>query len=534
MKVLVPEKIDAAALNTLRDQGHQVDEVNGLSASALREIIGTYDALIVRSATLVDADLLASAHNLKVVGRAGTGVDNIDIPACTEKGVLVVNTPDANTNAAAELAVGLAYAVFRNIGEANLKARRGDFRRNTMAGNELEGKVAGLIGFGRIAQNVAKKLMGVGMTVMAYDPFMPKERVERFNVTHCDTLEALLPHVDLISIHTPKTKETVNLLDKPQFDLCKKGVRIVNAARGGLVNETALYDALQSGQVAACAMDVLAKEPNFTLTAEAQTFDHPLLHLDNFTYTPHLGASTAEASARVGFGVTELIGRVLAGEMVPAINMPPIEGSVEDILPLIQLCERLGSIYYQAEKTPLSRVKVIFGGDLAAQDHALLTLSVLKGILTPISENRINFVNVKQNIDEMGIDVAVESDPSAGHYDRLITLRFYQESGKVFQVSGTIVGQDIQLITELFGYAVDFPLKPNLIAMQNDDIPGVIGQVGTILGEAKLNISMLNWATKEGHGKAQAIIAVDAEVPQSLLERLTKIEPVRRVTVLHF
>ncbi|HHX37970.1 MAG TPA: phosphoglycerate dehydrogenase, partial [Clostridiaceae bacterium] len=362
MKVLVPEKIASDALDSLRQKGFQVDEVQGKSAAELQEIICEYDALIVRSATQVDADLLQNAHKLKIVGRAGTGVDNIDIPACTAQGIIVCNTPDANTNAAAELAVGLAYATFRNIGEANLKSRRGDFQRSKMSGNELEGRVAGLIGFGRIAQNVARKLKGVGMKVLAYDPFMTKQRVEAFDVTYCESLDEMLPQVDLISIHTPKTRETTNMIAAPQFALCKTGVRLVNAARGGLVNEQDLYDALVSGKVKAAAMDVLATEPNFNLAPEEQKYENPLLTLDNFIYTPHLGASTAEASARVGFGVVDLIARGLRGEMVPAVNMPPISGSAEEMRPYISLAEKLGSIYFQAEQESVTRIDIVYGG----------------------------------------------------------------------------------------------------------------------------------------------------------------------------
>lgn len=534
MKVLVPEKIAADALDTLRQRGLVVDEVSGKSAAELAERIGAYDALIVRSATQVDRALLAHAARLKIVGRAGTGVDNIDVPACTEKGIMVVNTPDANTNAAAELAVGLAYAVFRNIGEANAKARRGDFRRGAMAGHELAGKTAGVIGFGRIAQNVAKKLKGVGMQVLAYDPFMTRARIESFKVGYCETLEEMLPQVDLITIHTPKTPETTNIIDAPQLALCKRGVRLVNAARGGLVNEDALYDALVSGQVAAAGMDVLAKEPNFTLKPEEQHFSHPLLTLDNFVYTPHLGASTAEASARVGFGVTDLIARALNGEIVPAINMPPVSGSADEMRPFISLCEKLGSIYFQAEKTPVSSIEITYGGALATQETGLLTLSVLKGFLTPITDTRINFVNVRQNVQEMGVTVTESTESESGRFDNLITVTYHQTTGKMLSVSGTILASDIQMLVDFFGYKMDFPMHTYMLAMQNDDVPGVIGRVGTVLGCRNINISNLNWATKDEKHRAQAFLAVDTPVPDAVVRELSAIEGVLRVSRLQF
>lgn len=534
MKVLVPEKIAADALQVLRDQNFVVDEVEGKTAAELEAIIGDYDALIVRSATKVNADLLAKADNLKIVGRAGTGVDNIDIPACTERGILVCNTPDANTNAAAELAVGLAFSAFRNIGEANMKARQKDFRRGQMTGNELEGKVAGLIGFGRIAQNVAKKLQGLGMTVMAYDPFVTRQRVEHFNVIYCGSLEELLPVVDLISIHTPKTKETTNILSAPQFAMCKKGVRLVNAARGGLVNESDLYDALVSGQVASAAMDVLEKEPKFTLTPENQEFTHPLLELDNFTYTPHLGASTDEASARVGFGVTDIVARALNGEMVPAINMPPVSGSADDIQPFIQLSERLGSIYFQAEDSAINKLEIIYGGTLMTEETGLLTLSVLKGFLTPISENRISFVNVRHNVEEMGIKVVENKEENSERYENLITVRFYQTGGKVLTVSGSIVGNEMQVLVDFFGYNVNIVLTDYMLALQNDNIPGVIGRVGTVLGDFNINISNVVWVAKNVKNHAQAFVCMDNGVDDEVVAELMKQEGVLRVSRLYF
>lgn len=534
MKVLVPEKISADALNTLRDQGFDVVEVTGKSAAELAEMIPDYDALIVRSATKVTAELIEHADQLKIVGRAGTGVDNIDIDACTAKGIIVVNTPDANTNAAAELAVGLAFATFRNIGEANMKARRGDFRRGMMAGNELEGKTVGIIGFGRIAQNVARKLKGVGMKVLAYDPFMTRERIEYFEVGYCETLDELLPQADLITIHTPKTRETTNMINAAALAKCKKGVRLVNAARGGLVNEEALYEALKSGQVAAAGMDVLSPEPNFTLKPEEQTFTSPLLELDNFIYTPHLGASTSEASARVGFGVVDLIARGLRGEMVPAVNMPPVSGSADEMRPYIALCEKIGAIYFQAEQEAVSQIEIIFGGHLASEETGLLTLSVLKGFLSPISENRINFVNVRQNVQEMGVRVIDTTRKDCGRFSNLVTVNFTQVSGKRLTLSGTVLASDILMLVEFFGYEMDFPLQTYMLAMQNENIPGVIGRVGTVLGNNNINISNLNWATKDEKHRAQAFVGVDSPVPDEVVEELKSIAGVLRVSRLAF
>ena len=330
MKILISEKIADESVNYLVGQGFEVDEKLSLSQTELEAIIAPYDGLIVRSVTQVNKALLEHATNLKVVGRAGNGVDNIDVNACTAKGIIAVNTPEANIMAAGELAVALAFAAFRNICIANQAVRNDDFRRGRMIGNELEGKTAGIIGMGRIGSIVARKLKGIGMTVIAYDPYIPVERFEKLGVRRCDQLTDLLHEADLISLHTPKTKETYNMLDAPQLAMCRPGVRIVNAARGGLVNEKALYDALVSGHVAAAGIDVFDHEPSYDKKPCEQNYQNLLLTLPNCVVTPHLGASSHEANANVGTAVTELVAKALQGELVAAINMPSTGGSFAD------------------------------------------------------------------------------------------------------------------------------------------------------------------------------------------------------------
>ncbi|MEA4888953.1 MAG: phosphoglycerate dehydrogenase [Clostridiaceae bacterium] len=533
MKILISEKIAADSVEYLRQQGFEVDEKLGLSQSEIESIIEPYDALIVRSVTQVNRSLLNRAANLKVVGRAGNGIDNIDVPTCTSKGIIAVNTPEANIMAAGELAVGLAFAVFRNICIANEAAHKDDFRRARLIGNELEGKTAGIIGMGRIGSIVARKLKGLGMAVVAYDPYIPAERFEKLGVKRCDHLEDLLQIADLITLHTPKTKETYNILDAARLAQCKRGVRIVNAARGGLVNEDALYEALASGQVAAAGLDVFDHEPSYDKKPGEQNYQNRLLSLPNLVVTPHLGASTHEANANVGIAVTELVAHALHGDLVGAVNMPAISGSMAEMKPYLNLCEKLGAIYYQAESSRIQKIEITYSGELASQDTGLLTLSVLKGFLSTISNERISFVNVKMNVVGMGVEVVESKTSHLEKYTNLITVRFISDE-KILSVSGTVFGKDSEILVDFFGYHMDFELSPHVIAMQNNDVPGIIGRVGTILGQQNINIATMHWSRKKDKMRAQSFLSIDSPVDEKTIQALKSIEGVLRVSVLNF
>jgi D-3-phosphoglycerate dehydrogenase len=365
MRIIVTERIAEEGIDFLRNGKLEVDVKYGISRDELLGVIGDYDAIIVRSVTKVNQELLEKGSRLKVVGRAGNGIDNIDVPFCTQKGIIVVNTPESNTMAAAELAIGLAYCLFRNIPRVHVAAKNLDFRRNQFIGNELDGKTVGIIGLGRIGSIVARKLIGANMKAIAYDPYITDEKFTRNGVEKCETLEELLKRSDLITIHTPKTAETYGMVGEEQMKICKKGVRIVNAARGGLINEKALYEAIKSGHVAGAGIDVLDPEPGYDTPPEKQTFKNPLLELDSVVITPHLGASTREANFNVGTAITKLVADALNGEMVSAVNMPPLKGGdLMQLKPYIDLAEMLGKIYYQAEKERVEKLEVVFSGDL--------------------------------------------------------------------------------------------------------------------------------------------------------------------------
>lgn len=534
MKILITEKIAADSVQFLIDRGFEVDERLGLSQSEIENIIAPYDGLIVRSVTNVDKSMISHADNLKVVGRAGNGIDNIDVKACTEKGIIAVNTPEANIMAAGELAVALAFAIFRNVCIANESAHKDDFRRGRMIGNELEGKTAGIIGLGRIGSIVARKLKGIGMDVIAYDPYIPAEFFERVGAKKCATLEELLVSSDLISFHTPKTKETYNMIDALELAKCKKGVRIVNAARGGLVNEQALADALKSGQVAAAGIDVFDKEPSYDKVPGDQNYKNPLLDMPNCVVTPHLGASSHEANHNVGTAVSELVARALEGDLVAAINMPSFSGNMAVLRPFASLSEKLGKVYFQAEKTPVRKIEVCYRGELAKQETGILTLSVLKGFLSALTTERVSYVNVRSAVEERGVEVIESKTTQVDRYNNLIQVKFVSEDGRELSVTGTVFGIDTEVLVTFFGYQMNFELAPMVIAMQNEDVPGIIGKVATKLGEQNINIGSMHWGRKPGSGKAQSFIAVDQPVTLDVIKSLEEIPGVLRVTQLDF
>ena len=537
MKILITESIAEDSVQYLRDKGYEVEEYLGHSQEEIEEHIAGFDAIIVRSATKINETLLNNATCLKAVGRAGTGIDNIDVKACTEHGVIALNTPTANNMAAGELAVAQAFAIFRNTIQANEGVHNDDFRRGNWVGVELEGKTVGIIGLGRIGSIVSRKLKGVGMTAIAYDPYVATEKFDKLGVRRCQTLDELLAEADLITLHTPKTKETYNMLSKEQLYKCKRGVRIVNCARGGLVNEQDLADALVEGQVAAAAIDVFDKEPSYNKQPGEQNFENVLLHAPHCIITPHLGASTVEATAKVGQGIVELIDGALKGELVAAINMPQFSGSVEEIKPYCSLAEKIGLMYFQAEATPISKVEVRYRGELAENSGTgIITLSLMMGLLKGMGNDHVSYVNAQECIDECGIQVVETKTESIQRYNNLINVKFFTEDGRELKINGTVFGPDTEVIVSFFGYEMNCPLSSTVLAIKNNDVPGVIGRIATILGSHNINIASMHWGRKNQDGSdnphAQAFVAVEQAVPHEIIEELEKAEGVLRVSLL--
>ena len=534
MKIIITERIAEEGVRYLEDCGFEVDTRYGIAHEELLQIIEPYDAIIVRSVTQVSAELMERARNLKVAGRAGNGIDNIDIKTATQRGILVVNTPESNIMAAAELAVGLAFSIFRNIPQADAAGKQGDFRRNRFLGNELDGKTAGIIGLGRIGSIVASKLKGCNMRVVAYDPYITDDRFSILEVEKCETLEDLLSQADLITLHTPKTSETYGMIGEKELSLCREGVRIVNAARGGLVNEKALYRALTAGRVAAAGIDVLDPEPSYDRKPGEQDYRNPLLTLPNVVVTPHLGASTHEANYNVGTAIARLVAGALRGEMVAAVNMPPMKTrDLTELKPYLTLAEMLGKLYYQAEKETVQKLEIIYSGDLADKETRVISLSAIKGFLDPIRKEKVNYVNAELMLRQMGIELTESKSSVLDKYTNLITVKFITKH-KQLSVSGTIFAREEMRIVDFFGYKMNFEPSPYVLAIQNIDKPGVIGQLGTILGAGDINIAAMQLSRNRKGEKAVSFVSVDGEVSNEMLEKLRNIDGVMKVTMIRF
>ncbi len=532
-KIIVTDKMSANGVDYLKAKGFEVDTPYGISHEDLLGIIDQYDAIIVRSATKVKQDIIDKAVNLKVAGRAGNGVDNIDVPACTKRGIAVVNTPEGNIMAAAEMSVALAFAVFRNIGPAHHAAKVNDFRRNRFVGEELEGKTVGVIGLGKIGAIVARKLKGIGMDVIGYDPYITEERAADLGVERIETIDALLARADLVTIHIPKSPESKNLIGARELALCKKGVRIINVARGGMVDEAALYDAIVSGQVAAAGLDVQEVEPNFNKTPEEQDYKNPLLELEQVTFTPHLGASTKEANLNCSLDVAKMVEAVLNGELVPAVNMPRMSGDVKGMRPYIELGEKLGSIYYQTEKETVQRIEVAYSGDLAEKPMKPVTLAVVKGFLCATGSSDVNYINAELKLADFGVELVESRSSQLDKYTNLITVRFVRKD-RTLEVSGTVFAKDSIRIVDFFGYRMDFEPAPHVIALQNKDVPGIIGKVGTILGAKGINIAAMQWSRDRTGEKAVSFVSIDSAADETVLKELQEIPGVLKASSLTF
>lgn len=531
-KIIVTDKMAPDGIEYLKSKGFEVDTPFGISKEELLEVIGKYDAIIVRSATKVTKEVIERGVNLKVAGRAGNGIDNIDVDECTKSGIAVVNTPEGNIMAAAEMGVAMAFSIFRNIPQAHHAAKNKDFRRNKFVGEELDGKVVGIIGVGKIGSIVSKKLLGVGMKGVGFDPYASDDKFKQLGITRCETLEELLKVSDLITLHIPKSPQNVGLIGEKELKICKKGVRIVNVARGGMIDEKALYNAIVDGHVAAAALDVQETEPNFTKKPEEQDYWNPLLELDNVVFTPHLGASTKEANYNVSIGVAKLVEGVLNGELVPAVNMPPMSGDINELKPYIELAEKLGSIYYQAEKDRVTKIEVIYRGDVGILPTKPITLSAIKGFLKSAGDTDVNYINAELKLKELGVHLVESKHSSLDKYTNLITIKFTNVK-KDLSVSGTVFAKDVVRIVDFFGYKLDFEPTPHVIALQNKDIPGIIGKVGTLLGENNINIAAMQWSRNKRGDKAVSFVSVDVDISDELLETLSKMDGILIASRLH-
>lgn len=523
--VLIAEKLAPSVLDVFGAE-FDVQHVDGTDRPALFEALAGAEALLVRSATRVDAETLANAPRLKVVARAGVGLDNVDVPAATERGVMVVNAPTSNIVSAAEHSVALLLAVARHIPAADASLRGGQWKRSSFGGVELSGKTVGVVGLGKIGQLVAQRLAAFGTTLIAYDPYVARGRAAQLGIDLVD-LDELLSRADAISIHLPKTSETLGLIGADQLAKVKPGVLIVNAARGGLVDEQALAEAIRNGQVGGAGIDVFSTEP---CTAS------PLFELPQVVVTPHLGASTTEAQDRAGTDVAHSVLQALRGEFVPdAVNV--VNGGVvgEEVRPWLPLTQRLGTVLAALTGRSPVTVTVDVRGELAAEDVSVLQLAALRGILTGVVDQQVTFVNAPRLAQERGVDVSVTCVPESPSHRSVVSVRGVFADGVVHSVSGTLSGPgQVPKLVALNGRSFDLRAQGEAVLMEYPDRPGVMGVVGTLLGEAGANIEAAQISQTTEGTDAIMILRVDRAVDGPVLETIGSSVGARMVRSVSF
>jgi D-3-phosphoglycerate dehydrogenase len=507
-RILVSEELAPSGLSALTKAGHEVDVRLGLTAAELEDVVAGAQALVIRSATQVTADVLDAGRDLVVVGRAGIGLDNVDVEAATARGVMVVNAPQSNILSAAEHTLALLLAQARNVPQAHAALLAGKWERSRWEGVELHGKTLGVVGLGRIGTLVAQRALSFGMRLVAYDPYVSPERARQLGIELL-TLDELVAQADFITLHVNKSKETVGLVGAELLARAKPGLRLVNVSRGGIVDEQALADAIRSGRVAGAALDVFAVEP---------TTSSPLFGLDSVVVTPHLGASTREAQDKAGVTIAEQVVLALAGEFVPfAVNVDAGEAS-ETVRPFLALVEQLGRIFAAIGEGAPETLDIEYQGALADYDTRILTLSLLKGLLSAATHDPVSFVNAPQVAAERGLTWRETKAPTSPDYVNLVTVR-----GGGHSVAGTIAGvRSEPRIVMVDDHAVDLPPARNLLVIRNDDRPGMIGVVGTALGAAGLNIlNMAIGQSPTGRGALMALSTAE-EVPSDLIDELRR------------
>jgi D-3-phosphoglycerate dehydrogenase len=507
-RVLVREPIAEAGVDLLRERFDVDVDPNG----DLAETIGDYEAIVVRSATKLDRDLIERADRLKVIGRAGVGVDNVDVEAATRRGIVVANAPESTVVSAAEHTIGLLLALSRNIAQAHAALKDGRWERSAHGGIELAGKTLGVLGFGRIGQQVARRALGLEMRVVAYDPFVAKERFRELGVERAESADEVLQAADFLTLHLPLTSETTGALDAQAFEQMRDGVRIVNAARGELVDEQALLEALRSGKVAAAALDVFSAEP----------YSGPLLELDNVVVTPHLAASTEEAQDRAGLIVAEQVAAALEGALVTnAVNIPSIGAEDLEVLgPFIPLASSLGRLAMELAGGRAERIELAYYGSLSGYDTRLLTVAALNGAFQGRSDQPVNYVNAPLIAAERGVEVVEERRRASRDFTNLVRVSV-RANGDELGVAGTTIGRDDRRwLVSALGFELEMELAPLMAFFRYDDVPGVIGRVGTLFGEAGVNIANMAVSRTRRGGKALMALSIDNAPPEELVTKL--------------
>jgi D-3-phosphoglycerate dehydrogenase len=508
-RILVREPIAEAGIRLLRERGFDVD-VDG--DSDLAETIGAYDAIVVRSATKVTAELIGRADNLKVIGRAGVGVDNVDVEAATRRGIVVANAPESTVISAAEHTIGLLVALTRNIPQAHAALKQGRWERKAYGGVELADKTLGVLGFGRIGQQVARRAAGLGMRVVAYDPFVSPDRFRELGVERVESEREVYAAADFLTLHLPLTDQTRGSINAKAFGRMRNGVRIVNAARGALVNEDDLLEALKSGKVGGAALDVFSTEP----------YSGPLLELDNVVATPHLAASTEEAQDRAGVIIAEQVAAALDGGLVSnAVNIPVIGAEDLEVLgAYIPLAAKLGRLAMELAAGHVEELRLTYFGALAQYDTRLLTVAALNGAFQGRSDQPVNYVNAPMIAAERGVEVREERSRAARDYTNLVRVEAVSD-GVALRIAGTTMGNDNRLwLVSALGFELDMELAPLLVVFSYDDVPGVIGKVGTLFGGSAVNIANMTVSRTRQGGQALMVLSIDTPAPPELVEKV--------------
>ncbi|MDZ4814633.1 MAG: phosphoglycerate dehydrogenase [Verrucomicrobiota bacterium] len=521
-KVLIADGLSSKGIEIMSTSGFQVDNKPGLKEADLLAIIGDYHALIVRSQTKVNATVLQAGKNLKLVGRAGVGVDNVDVDAATARGIIVMNTPGGNTISTAELTFSMMMALSRNIPQAHMSMAAGKWDRKSFQGVELYGKVLGIVGMGRIGSEVARRAIAFGMRVLSYDPFLSMSRAKSMQVELIEKLPDLLKEADYITIHSPLTAETKDLLNAETLKLTKKGVRIINCARGGLINESALYDLLKSGHIAGAALDVYEEEPPSTL---------PFRELSNVVLTPHLGASTVEAQESVGIEIAEQINdALLNGTIRNAVNMPNVDAKTLAILgPHLDLADKLGRLLASIAPKRAEFLKISYWGKPYDQDVNPITRTVIKGFLMNAEGSEINQVNALSLAANLGVKVEVTK-----HSDQIDFVELMQVTARAgteeVSLSGTLFANRPRIV-RINGKTVEAEPKGVLLLMENTDRPGIVGWLGTLMGRYKVNIANMSLSRTEQGGRAMTVLNLDSMPSPELLDEIAKEKDIFNVKV---
>nr|WP_298926221.1 phosphoglycerate dehydrogenase [uncultured Erythrobacter sp.] len=523
-KVLISDKMDPNAARIFEERGCDVDVITGENAEQLKARIGEYHGLAIRSSTTVTPEILDAATNLKVIGRAGIGVDNVDIPYASGKGVVVMNTPFGNSITTAEHAIAMTMALARMIPAANARTQNGEWPKKDFMGIEVTGKTLGLIGAGNIGGIVATRAQGLRMKVIAYDPFLTEDRAVELGIEKVD-LDNLLSRADFVSLHTPLTDQTRNILSRERLENAKPGIRIVNCARGGLIDEAALKDCLESGQVAGAALDVFAEEP---------AKENPLFGAPNFICTPHLGASTTEAQVNVALQVAEQMADYLVnGGVTNALNMPSLSAEeAPKLKPYMALAERLGSLVGQLAHGNLTKISIEREGAAAQLNGKPITGAVLAGFMRRYSDT-VNMVNAPYLAKERGLEVSEIRHERDGAFNTLIRVTVETDAGPR-SVAGTLFGSDKPRLVEIFGIGIEAELDGHMLYIVNDDKPGFIGRIGSLLGERGINIGTFNLGRRDAGGEAVLLLSLDDAPTAETIAEAEKVEGVKTVTALVF